>query len=91
MMLSHSSNGIYAFQQTTGILERYSRSCELIWEKNLKRPVQEGMFRQFADENRESVRSGEPGPHLYNYAKAMDANEEGVAIVLNTLEKNKAS
>lgn len=91
MMLSHSSNGIYAFQQTTGILEKYSRSGELIWEINLKRPVQEGMFRHFADENRESVRSGEPALRLDNYAKAMDANEEGVAIVLNTLEKNKAT
>lgn len=91
MMLGHSSNAIYAFQQTTGILEKYSRSGELIWEKNLKRPVQEGMFRQFAEENKESVRSGEPASHLYNYAKAMDANEGGVAILLNTLEIDHAT
>ncbi|TVQ73093.1 MAG: hypothetical protein EA363_03625, partial [Balneolaceae bacterium] len=91
MMLSHSSNGIYAFQQTTGILEKYSHSGELIWEMNIKHPVQEGMLSHFADENRESVRSGEPALHLYNYAKAMDANEEGVAVLLNTLEKNKAT
>ena len=91
MMLSHSSNGIYAFQQTTGILEKYSHSGELIWEVNIKHPVQEGMFSHFADENRESVRSGEPALRLYKYAKAMDANEEGVAVLLNTLENNKAT
>ncbi|MBP3193350.1 hypothetical protein [Natronogracilivirga saccharolytica] len=28
---------------------------------------------------------------IHKYAKAMDANEEGVAVLLNTLEKNKAT
>lgn len=81
VMLSSSSNGIYSFQQTTGVLEKYTHAGEQVWEKHLKIPAQRNLFEQIAQYNKES------GPdnirRLFIYARAMDALEGGVVLLLN--------
>lgn len=87
VFLESSSSGIYSFQQTTGILEKYSHSGDLIWEKNLKIPVLNDLFDRISRENPERISRGEY-PRLFIYAKTMNANENGVAVLLNTPEGN---
>ncbi|MEX2362016.1 MAG: hypothetical protein WD597_00280, partial [Balneolaceae bacterium] len=84
--LAGSSSGIYSFQQTTGILEKYSRSGDPGWEKNLVIPEQHDLFDRVARKNRSLDRNTE-SHHLFNYAKAIDASEEGVAVMLNMPEE----
>lgn len=82
VILESSFSKIYSFQQTTGILEKFSNSGELIWEKNLKVPAQDNLFDQISRKNQDASKRGEP-TQLFAYAKAMDANENGVAVLLN--------
>lgn len=86
VIFGSSSSGIYSFQQTTGLLEKYSGSGELLWKKSLIIPEQKGLFDQIASHNREAVNDRSESTHLYNYVKAMDANEFGVAVLLNMSE-----
>lgn len=87
VLLGSSPSGIYSFQQTTGILEKYSYSGDLVWEKNLKIPEQEGLFHQIARVNQNAAKNNEP-TRLFNYAIAMSAHEEGVAMLLNMPEEH---
>lgn len=41
LLLASSSSEIYSFQQTTGKLEKYTRSGDLIWGKKLNIPSQD--------------------------------------------------
>jgi len=81
VMLSSSSTAIYAFQQTTGILEKYTHAGERVWEKKLNIPVQRNLFNQIAQYNKEfgskNIR------RMFIYARGMDALEGGVALLLN--------
>lgn len=83
VFLGSSGSGIYSFQQTTAILEKYDDQGDMIWSKKLKIPAQEGMFDSIARENRERVKSNEV-PHLFFYARSLDVHDVGVAILLNT-------
>ncbi|MCC5906912.1 MAG: hypothetical protein JJU13_11930 [Balneolaceae bacterium] len=85
LLLTSSSSGIYSFQQTTGILEKYTRSGDLIWEKNLNIPSQGELFDQIAEHNR-NVNMENQGHQLFHYAWALDSNDQGVAILLNMPE-----
>lgn len=86
VVLGSSSSGIYSFQQTTGKLDKYSYSGDLLWEKNLKIPAQNDLFDQIVRKNQERDKNNEP-PHLFNYAKAVDAHENGIAVLLNMPEE----
>lgn len=66
VVLGSSSSGIYSFQQTTGILEKYSYSGDLFWEKSLKIPAQGDLFDRIAQKNQNNEL-----PLLFNYAKAV--------------------
>lgn len=81
VLLSSSSDAIYSLQQTTGILEKYTHIGEHVWEMELKIPGQEHLFDRISDHNRGIDSDGKP--RLFIYARAMEALEDGVALVLN--------
>ncbi len=85
VVLASSSSGIYSFQQTTGVLEKYSYSGDLLWKKDLKIPAQSDLFDQIASHNRQSKNNSE-STRLFYYARAIDAHEKGVAVLLNMPE-----
>mgnify|MGYP006293399673 CR=1 FL=1 len=81
VLLSSSSDAIYSFQQTTGILEKYTHTGEHVWEVELNIPGQEHLFDRISDHNRGIDSDGIP--RLFIYARAMDVREGGVALQLN--------
>lgn len=84
VMLSSSSKGIYSFQQTTGVLEKYTHAGEKVWKKSLKIPAQSNLFEQISQHNKESGSNNIR--RMFIYARAMDALEGGVALLLNLSE-----
>lgn len=84
--LSSNNTGVYSFQQTTGILQKYSHSGELEWEKDLKVPVTDGLFEQFLENNERAMAGGRMV--MLFYAMHMEAFDGGVAVLLNTVEDN---
>lgn len=90
VMIGVSSSAIYSLQQTTGILEKYSHAGEQVWELELNIPGQEGLMDQIAQHNIEAVRNNGP-TQLFMHARAMDASEEGVAMLLNMPEIQPAT
>ena len=82
VILSSSSNAIYSLQQTTGVLEKFTHSGEQVWELELNIPGQEGLIEHIAQHNIEAGRSN-GRRQRFIHARAMDANESGVAILLN--------
>lgn len=84
VMLSSSSTAIYSLQQTTGVLEKYTHTGKKVWEKKLNIPVQNNLFDQISEHN---MGMG-PGdiPRIFMYARAMDALDNGVALLLNLPE-----
>jgi len=83
--MASSSSAIYSFQQTTGMLEKYSHSGELIWDKHLNIPAQAELFERISEYNRQSDQGNEPY-HFFNYAWSLAANEKVVAVLLNMPE-----
>lgn len=86
VIFSSNQSGIFSFQQTTGILEKYSYSGDLIWDKKLEIPVQKGLFDHMFRENTDRMNSGLPALYSFNYGNDIHANENGVAILLNVLD-----
>jgi len=85
ILLANSSSALYSFQQTTGNLEKYTLSGELVWEKNLEIPSQGDLFETIADHNRNADAKNQPYK-FYQYARALDANDQGAALLLNMPE-----
>ena len=85
VMIGVSSSAIYSLQQTTGVLEKFTHSGEQIWELELNIPGQDGLLEQISQYNIEAVRNNEP-TQMFIHARAMDASEEGVAMLLNMPE-----
>ncbi|TVR26784.1 MAG: hypothetical protein EA390_14410 [Balneolaceae bacterium] len=81
VMLSNSSNAIYSLQQTTGLLEKYTHTGEQVWEMEMNIPAQRNLFDQVAEYNK-GLEAGD-APRLFIYAQAMDALDDGVALLLN--------
>lgn len=81
VMLSSSSNAIYSLQQTTGILEKYTHTGDQVWEKELNIPAQTNLFDQISEYN--MGMGSDDIPRIFMYARAMDALENGVALLLN--------
>lgn len=85
VLLSSNKTGIYSFQQTTAILEKYDNSGKLIWQKDIKVPAIDGLFEKLFEENRARMKNEEmllP----FEYADGIAANEKGVAVKLNLFE-----
>lgn len=80
VMLGNSSSAIYSFQQTTGVLEKFTHTGKKIWNKEINIPAQRNLFEQIAQHNR----NGEF--RLFIYARAMDVHKDGVALLLNLPE-----
>lgn len=82
VILSSNSNAIYSLQQATGVLGKFTHSGEQVWELELNIPGQEGLIEHIAQHNIEAGRSN-VRRQRFIHARAMDANESGVAILLN--------
>lgn len=81
--LSSNQTGIFSFQQTTALLEKYSSSRELIWQKKIKTPALDGLFDIYFEKNIARIKKGQPTRYTFAYANEMEASEKGVAILLN--------
>lgn len=86
LLLANSSSEIYSFQQTTGVLEKYSHTGELIWDKQLNIPAQSNLFEWISRHNQQAG-TGNESYRLFHYAWAIDANEYGVALLLHLPEE----
>lgn len=86
IMLSSNQAGIFLFQQTTAILEKYSHAGELLWQKSVKVPAIEGLFEHLFRENPRRINRGE-FLLTFNYGKRISANRDGVAVLLNVPEE----
>jgi len=82
VLLSHNQTGIFVFQETTALLQKYSLSGKLIWQKNVKIPAIAGLIKHVIKENRKRIKEGK-FPLDYSYADAISANKEGVAVMLH--------
>jgi len=85
VLLSTRSSAIYSFQQTTGLLEKFNYSGDFIWGILVQPDVQKRLFEEIAKAN-ENLDAETCCHQLFNYAWSLDANEEGVAILLNVPE-----
>src|SRR5699024_3043315 len=86
VLLASNRTGIFSFQQTTAILEKYSTSGDLLWEKNVQVPAIVGLFEKLFEENSSRIKS-DTMLLPFAYANAIAANEHGVAIKLNLLQE----
>jgi len=82
VLLSSDEKNIYAIQQNTGMLQKYTSDGTLLWQKDIRIPEQENLFREAARHNR-SYNPRKEAPKIYAYADAMDARKQGVAVLLN--------
>lgn len=87
VMLGSSADAIYSLQQTTGMIEKFSHSGERIWQMNLNIPGQSEVMDQIAQHNIDAVKNGEP-TQLFIHAHAMDATDQGVAMLLRMPENH---
>ncbi|MGF1670149.1 MAG: 6-bladed beta-propeller [Balneolaceae bacterium] len=85
VILTSSSSGIFLFQQTTRKLEKYSLSGEILWEKEINIPAQDDLFDEVARKNK-AIGLKNERRHMFVYARAIEAYEEGVAVLLNMPE-----
>src|SRR5690606_30519035 len=87
VMLYSSTSAIYSFQQTTGILEKYTHNgtkVTKVWNKKLNIPAQRNLFDQIAEHNK-GLGLNDFG-RLFIYVRAMDVHKDGVALLLNLPE-----
>ena len=87
VMLGSSSDVIYSLQQTTGILEKFTHDGQLMWSFDLNIPAQEGLADTISDTNIDAI-ANDGSTQLFTHARAMSANEDGVALLL-TLPENQ--
>lgn len=74
--------GIFCFQNTKALLQKYSMDGQLQWERDLKIPPVEGVFEDFLKTNKE-------GKYItpLTYIYGMQVMEDGTAILLNTTDE----
>jgi hypothetical protein len=87
VMLGSSADAIYSLQQTTGVLEKFNHSGERVWNMNLDIPGQSELMDQIAQHNIDAVTNDEP-TQLFIHAHAMDATDQGVAMLLRMPENH---
>lgn len=86
IILSANRSGVYSFQQTSALLQKFSHNGEMEWELDLEIPATEGIFDQFVERNKMMSDRGQGNLIMLQYAADIEATEDGVAILLNTLE-----
>lgn len=88
ILLSSNESGLYSFQQSTGLLQKYSHDGELEWEQTLELPATDGIFDQFVERNQMMSERGQGNVIMLQYATQIEAAEGGIAVLLGTLEPN---
>jgi len=81
VFLGTNASGIFSFQETTALLQKYSNDGELHWEMDLKIPSQEMLYEEFMEEFNEV---GDRYIPSYSYAHGIHTLDQGTAILLNT-------
>ncbi|MEX2601473.1 MAG: 6-bladed beta-propeller [Balneolaceae bacterium] len=84
--LRRNQTGIFLIQQSTAILEKYTYSGGVAWEKRLKIPAQDGLFEYFFKANLERLNRELPARYAFSYIQEAHATDEGVAILLYVRE-----
>lgn len=87
-MISYGSNrsGIFVFHDLTAQLEKYTFSGKLLWQKKIKVPAIDHLFRHIIQ--KDEVRSNQKKFLLpLTYSRGMSVNKKGVAILLYGFKK----
>lgn len=82
LLLASNSAGLFAFHQTSGLLQNYSHDGELNWEHQLDFPFMEDVFDQFIEANK--IMNERGNIILLMYANHIESTPDGLAILLNT-------
>ncbi|SHE30834.1 6-bladed beta-propeller protein [Fodinibius roseus] len=82
VQIGANGSGIFCFQNTKAILQKYTLEGQLQWERDLKMPMVEGVFEDFLKENKK-------GKYItpLTYAYGMHVMENGTALLLNTTDE----
>lgn len=88
ILLSSNKSGLYSFQQSSGLLQKYSHDGELEWDHILELPASDGIFDQYVENNRMMSERGQGNVIMLQYATQIEASASGIAILLSTLEPN---
>ncbi|MEX2574918.1 MAG: hypothetical protein WD317_11500 [Balneolaceae bacterium] len=93
VLLDSNETGLFIYQQTTAMLEKYSHDGELLWSRNLKFPIQEGLFDHMFEVNADRLNRGSPVSYNYgfNHAMALSATPDGIAVLINKIEKDSVT
>ncbi len=86
ILLSSNDSGLYSFQQSSGLLQKYSHNGELEWDLTMELPVSEGIFDQFVERNKMMSERGQGNVIMLQYASQIEAGTGGVAILMSTIE-----
>lgn len=84
VLLGANATGIFSFQQTTAVLEKYSHSRDPVWQKKINISALDGLFDQIFNMHSQDNRNS-PAPS-FHYAKRMSVTPEGVALLLHVLD-----
>lgn len=88
IILSSNDSGVYAFQQSNVLLQKFTHTGELEWELDLDLPATEGVYDQFLETNRAMADRGQEMVTMLQYAAKIDTTDNGVALLLNTVDPN---
>ncbi len=86
ILLSGNEHGVFAFQQTTNLLQLYNHTEDLEWEVDINSPASDGIFNQFVENNKMMAERGRGNIIMLQFADHLEATESGVAVLLNTVE-----
>jgi hypothetical protein len=79
-------NGIFVFHDLSAKLEKYAFSGKLLWQKDIKVPAIQHLFRHIIQKDKARLNHGKFLLPL-SYSMGMSVNEKGVAVLLNVLKK----
>lgn len=85
-LTGYDSQNFYAFLQSFSRLQRYDRNGELIWDKDLDLPINQQIFSNFVETNKDME-----GNNVYPLAHAsgMQITEEAIYILMNVPDGEK--
>lgn len=81
VFIAVNESGIFCFQSTKAVLQKYNKDGVLLWQRDLNIPVLEGVYENYLKKNREEE-------YIYSltYALGIQAVEDGVAVLFNTTD-----
>jgi len=84
--LSSNHTGIFAFQERTALLEKYTKSGKRLWTKSLKIPAVKNLFQTLLKKDRTRLQKKGKFLLTFQYATSIHATRQGVAVMLYTLK-----